>query len=206
MTRVILASGSPRRRELLSALVDSFEVIPSGVDEPLDASPVQNALRLANDKARDVLARHPDAVVIGADTIVFVDGRSYEKPTDPDDALRIWRELRGRRHGVVTGVAVISGQTAVTGAAVSEVTLTKLDDASILHYIASGRPMDKAGAYAIQDEDVPTVSRLDGCYCNVMGLPLWTVRRLLKSAGLETREPTAAIGRCGACPDWESRR
>lgn len=201
MRRVILASGSPRRRELLAALVDSFEVIPSGVEEPLDAAPVENAVRLARDKARDVLSRNPGAVVIGADTIVFLDGRSYEKPVDADDALRIWRELRSRTHGVVTGVAIVSAGAESTGAVVSEVTLNDLPDEAVRAYVASGRPMDKAGAYAIQDEDVPTVTRLDGCYCNVMGLPLWTLRRLLERAGAATRDPSGTFGRCDTCPD-----
>lgn len=203
MTRVILASGSPRRRELLAALVDAFEVVPSGVEEPLDAPPVENAMRLARDKARDVLSRDPGAVVIGADTIVFLDGRSYEKPTDADDALRIWRELRGRTHGVVTGVAIVSAATESTGAIVSDVTLNDLSDEAVRAYVASGRPMDKAGAYAIQDEDVPTVTRLEGCYCNVMGLPLWTLRRLLERSGVATREPSGMFERCRACPDRE---
>lgn len=206
MRRVILASGSPRRRELLAALVDSFEVIPSGVEEPLDAAPVENAVRLARDKARDVLSRNPGAVVIGADTIVFLDGRSYEKPVDADDALRIWRELRNRTHGVVTGVAIVSAGAESTGAVVSEVTLNDLPDEAVRAYVASGRPMDKAGAYAIQDEDVPTVTRLDGCYCNVMGLPLWTLRRLLERADAATRGPSGTFGRCDTCPDRQSAR
>ena len=204
--RVILASGSPRRRELLSALVDSFEVIPSGVDEPLNASPVQNAIHLALDKARDVSSRNTDALVIGADTIVFLDGQSYEKPKDPADALRIWHELRGRTHGVVTGVAVVSPGGEQTAALVSQVTLRDLSDAAIREYIESGRPMDKAGAYAIQDEDVPTVTRLEGCYCNVMGLPLWTLRGLLDAADIRTREPDSTFTRCAACPDRKSGR
>ena len=204
MTRVILASGSPRRRELLAALVDTFEVVPSGVEEPLDAPPVENALRLARDKARDVLSRDRGAVVIGADTIVFLDGRSYEKPAGAADALRIWRELRGRTHGVVTGVAIVSAATESTGAIVSDVTLNDLSDEAVRAYVASGRPMDKAGAYAIQDEDVPTVTRLEGCYCNVMGLPLWTLRRLLERAGVAAREPSGMFERCGTCPDRES--
>jgi septum formation protein len=204
VTRVILASGSPRRRELLAALVDTFEVVPSGVEEPLDAPPVENALRLARDKARDVLSRDRGAVVIGADTIVFLDGRSYEKPAGAADALRIWRELRGRTHGVVTGVAIVSAATESTGAVVSDVTLNDLPDEEVRTYVASGRPMDKAGAYAIQDEDVPTVRRLEGCYCNVMGLPLWTLRRLLERAGVATREPSDMFERCRTCPDRES--
>lgn len=206
MTRVVLASGSPRRRELLAALLDSFEVIPSAVEEALDAAPVENAVRLATDKARDVLARNAGAVVIGADTIVFLEGRSYEKPADAADALRIWRELRGRTHGVVTGVAVVSAAGEQTAAPVSAVTLNNLTYDAVRAYVASGRPMDKAGAYAIQDEDIPTVTGLDGCYCNVMGLPLWTLRRLLGAAGVSTREPSGTLDRCLACPDRPSSR
>ncbi len=199
--RVILASGSPRRRELLSALIEGFEVIPSGVEEPLDAPPIENAVRLAREKALDVLRGRANAVVIGADTIVFVDGHSYEKPADADDALRIWGELRGRTHKVVTGVVVVAGAEERTAAVVSDVTLSDLDNASVLEYVQSGRPMDKAGGYAIQDEDVPTVSRLEGCYCNVMGLPLWTVWHLLGELGVVSDEPSRRFPRCAECPD-----
>ncbi len=201
MKRLILASASPRRRELLAALTDSFEVAPSGVEEPLEGSPVENAVGLALAKARDVFERNPGDIVIGADTIVFRDGRSYGKPQDARNALEMWRELRGRAHGVVTGVAVVSSAGGLTGATISNVTLNDLPDDDIRTYIESGRPMDKAGAYAIQDEDVPAVSRLDGCYCNVMGLPIWSLRRLLTSAGIEASEPSRALERCAMCPD-----
>ena len=201
MTRLILASASPRRRELLAALMDSFEIVPSGVEEPLEGSPVENAVGLALAKARDVFERNPGDIVIGADTIVFRDGRSYGKPQDAWDALEMWRELRGRVHDVVTGVAVVSSAGELTAATISNVTLNDLPDDDIRTYIGSGRPMDKAGAYAIQDEDVPTVSRLDGCYCNVMGLPLWSLRRLLTPAGIEASEPSRALERCAVCPD-----
>jgi len=204
VTRLILASASPRRRELLAALTESFEVAPSGIDEPLAGSAVENAVALAAAKARDVLASKPDAVVIGADTIVFLDGVSYGKPEDEDDVLRMWRELRGRPHGVVTGIAVAASGGVATGAVVSQVTLTNLADDEIRRYAESGRPMDKAGAYAIQDEDLPTVSRLDGCYCNVMGLPLWSLRRLLLDAGIAAREPSGRFARCATCPDRQS--
>lgn len=206
MTRVILASGSPRRQELLAALVAEFEVVVSGVEEPWEDDPVANASNLALDKARDVSRRHPDAVVIGADTIVFDDGRSYGKPDDAADALAMWQALRGRTHSVVTGFALVSSSGEARGAAVSSVQLADLDDEQVRAYVASGRPMDKAGAYAIQDEDVPTVAKLDGCYCSVMGLPLWSVRRALEANSVPCADPTDRFSRCGDCADRASGR
>ncbi len=199
MTRVILASGSPRRRELLAALIDDFEVVVSGVDEPWELDPVANAVNLARAKASDVHKRRPGTIVIGADTIVFDGERSYGKPADAGEALAMWSALRGRTHRVVTGIAVASDESTDATAILAEVELTGLDDEAIHAYVASGRPMDKAGAYAIQDEDVPTVTRLDGCYCSVMGLPLWTLKAALERAGIGCREPQATFERCNAC-------
>jgi len=197
---VILASASPRREELLRALIDDFEVVPSGVDEPWEDDPVANAVNLAVAKARDVHARRPGSVVIGADTIVFDGGRPYGKPADAEDALAMWRALRGRQHRVVTGLAVVSDDGEWTAATLSAVELANLDDEAVRAYVASGRPMDKAGAYAIQDEDVPTVARIEGCYCAVMGLGLWDLHRLLAAAGVATRQPSEAFARCrSAC-------
>lgn len=199
MTRVILASGSPRRRELLAALLDSFEVIPSGVDEPWELDPVANAVNLARDKALDVLGNFPEAVVIGADTIVYDDESSYGKPADAGDAVAMWVALRGRVHHVVTGIAVVSAASNEAAAVIAEVELASLSDDAVREYIASGRPMDKAGGYAIQDEDVPTVARLGGCYCSVMGLPLWTLKAVLEANGVVCRSPEATFARCNAC-------
>jgi septum formation protein len=200
MTRVVLASASPRRRELLGALLDHFEVAPSAVEETFGADPVADAESLALAKARDIATAHPGAVVIGSDTIVFDDERAYGKPEDADDALAMWRALRGRTHRVVTGVAVVAPGYEAAGHTISEVELANLDDAAIRAYVASGRPMDKAGGYAIQDTDAGTVTRLAGCYCSVMGLPLWQLRALLAGAGVSCREPHETRPECAACP------
>lgn len=201
MTRIVLASASPRRRELLAALAGEFEVIPSRIDEPLSGAPAPDAVRLARDKAREVAAASPDAVVIGADTIVHDGHRAYEKPVDAADAVAMWQALRGRPHRVYTGVAVIRGCAERTGVSSAAVTLTDLPDDAIERYVASGRPTDKAGGYAIQDEDVPTVAQLEGCYCCVVGLPLWRLRRDLHDLGIETREPHLTFERCASCPE-----
>lgn len=201
MTRVILASASPRRRELLAALVDEFEVIPADVPEPLTADPHENARQLAAEKAAALSRQFPAAVVIGADTIVHEYGTSYGKPADAADAVRILRELRGRAHQVVTGVAVATGASFHIESSETTVRMAPLTDGQIAGYVASGRPLDKAGAYAIQDADVPTVASWEGCYCNVVGLPLWRLREMLRACGVDASQPDATISRCAACPE-----
>ncbi len=198
---VVLASASPRRRELLRALLDDATVDPAAIDERTTDDPRADARRLAREKASAVSRRHPGAVVLGADTIVHDGERAYGKPGDADTALAMLRVLRGKTHRVVTGIAVVSASGAASDVSTSEVTLSSLADETIAAYVASGRPLDKAGAYAIQDEDVPTVAMLDGCYCSVMGLPLWRLRALLATAGVVTREPHHALPRCAACPE-----
>lgn len=204
--RLILASGSPRRRELLAALVTDFEVIASNVEEPpIAGDPVSGALQLASAKAVAVAVENPGCIVIGADTVVYDgppgQGHDYGKPASPVAAVAMLRALRGRAHHVVTSVVIV-GRDAVTAVtSVSSVTLAALDDARIDAYVASGRPLDKAGAYAIQDEDVPTVARLDGCYCGVMGLPLWKVQRLLLETGIDAADPSRTHLRCASCPE-----
>ncbi|MGE3076858.1 MAG: nucleoside triphosphate pyrophosphatase [Dehalococcoidia bacterium] len=205
MMRVILASASPRRRELLAALITEFDVIPSSVDETLTGDGFVDAERLAFAKAAAIFRQHPDVVVLGSDTVVYDEESSFAKPSDEADAFSMWKRLGGRRHTVATGVAVISpgGEFQLTEAA--EVELAPLSDRQIRDYIDSGRPMDKAGGYAIQDEDVPTVASLDGCYCCVMGLPLWTAKDLLEAAGVDCRSPDRTYERCGACPSRPSQ-
>ena len=199
--RVVLASASPRRLELLRALIANFEVIPGDVEEVLAGEPRADAIRLAVDKATAIAASVPDAVVIGADTVVHDGSEPYGKPETPVEAEHMLKSLRGRTHAVITGVAVVRGGHIQTDASESRVWLTDLSDEAIAAYVASGRPMDKAGAYAIQDEDVPTVARLEGCYCNVVGLPLWRLRALLQSEGIGCGKPTNAYARCRDCPD-----
>ncbi|MXW25654.1 MAG: septum formation protein Maf [Dehalococcoidia bacterium] len=198
---VVLASASPRRHELLRALLDEFVVEAAGIDERTTDDPRADARRLAREKASAVARRHPGAVVIGADTIVHDGERAYGKPGDPETAIAMLRALRGRTHLVATGIAIVSASGAASAVSSSQVTLVDLSDDALAAYVESDRPLDKAGAYAIQDEDVPTVSALDGCYCSVMGLPLWRLRALLATAGVVADEPHHALPRCEGCPE-----
>lgn len=201
MTEIVLASGSPRREELLAAIAPAFQVAVSDIPEPFSGDAERDAVELAAAKALTVARANPGAVVIGADTIVYDELRLYGKPVDADDAMAMLARLQGRGHRVATGVAVAADGLVRTGLSISEVTLSTLAYDAIRGYVASGRPLDKAGAYAIQDEDVPTVAQLDGCYCGVMGLPLWLTRRLLAEAGVPCGQPDAVYARCAFCPE-----
>lgn len=196
-----LASASPRRRELLRALLAAFAVDPAGIDERAHGDPREDARRLAREKAETVARRHPRAIVVGADTIVHDGARSWGKPRDAAVAVAMLRALRGREHLVATGVALVWPGGAAGEASVAAVRLADLPDAAIAAYAASGRPLDKAGAYAIQDEDAGVVAALDGCYCAVMGLPLWRLRAMLARAGASAAEPHRTFARCAACPE-----
>ncbi len=201
MMEVVLASASPRRRELLQALVPVFTSMASEIPEPLTGDAPTDAVALARAKALAVAEGAPAALVIGADTIVYDGLRLYGKPTDGDDAMTMLARLQGRAHKVATGIAVVAGGAVSHAVSVSDVTLNALSYHAIAAYVSSGRPLDKAGAYAIQDEDVPTVSALDGCYCAVMGLPLWRLRDLMVQAGVSCGRPDARYARCTACPE-----
>jgi len=199
--QVVLASASPRRRELLKALTPTFSVVASEIPEPLNGDAPSDAVALARAKALAVAAGVPGAMVIGADTIVYDGLRLYGKPSDADDATAMLARLQGRAHKVVTGIAVVVDGAVSDGVSVADVTLSSLSYRAIAAYVASGRPLDKAGAYAIQDEDVPTVRDLDGCYCAVMGLPLWQLRDLMVLAGLPCSPPDTTYRRCAVCPE-----
>jgi septum formation protein len=201
VTRVVLASASPRRRDLLAALIEEFEVLPSAIPEPTTGNPRVDAVALAAAKASAIAGREADAVVIGADTVVHDGTHDYGKPAGPDDAREMLRALRRREHRVVSAVAVSCGGELRSGWTETAVEMAWLDDAAIEAYVASGRPLDKAGAYAIQDDDVPTVARWEGCYCSVVGLPLWRARALLRACGVDAAEPSATFERCAVCPD-----
>ncbi len=198
---LVLASASPRRLELLGALAVPFEVDPADVDETTDEQdPVRVAESLAVLKARTVAGRRPEAIVIGSDTVVALDGRLLGKPTDPEDARLMLRSLRGRTHQVVTGVAVIAGDACLVAHASTAVTMRDYSDAEIEAFIATGSPFDKAGGYASQDPVfAPTTGITDGCPCGVIGLPLWTLRRLLADAGVSTAPP--GLARCVGCAE-----
>ena len=182
--RVVLASQSPRRRELLALVGITHEVRPADIDETYlpGEQPAAHAERLARRKATTI--REPDAVVIGSDTIVVVDGDVLGKPKDDADAARMLRQLSGRSHVVITAVAVAWRERLES--AIEEVTVTfhDLSDADINAYIATREPMDKAGAYGIQGFGATIVKSVDGDYFAVMGLPLQRLVLLAERMGL----------------------
>ncbi len=179
--RLILASASPRRRDLLQQIGLVFSVLAADIDEtPLaEETPTAYTVRLAVTKARAVSALHPDAMVIGADTTVTVDGRLLGKPRDAVDAQEMLRLLSGRAHQVVTGIAVAGRAGLRYAAEITEVFVAAITDAEIAAYVATGEPMDKAGAYAIQGRAARWIPRIEGDYSNVVGLPLARLSQLL---------------------------
>jgi septum formation protein len=184
--RVILASQSPRRRELLNLIGIAHEVQPADIDESYltGERPREHAERLARGKTAVIVEREPDAVVIGADTIVVVDGDVLGKPNDDLEAVRMLARLAGRSHTVITAVAVAwRGETRSSSEEVG-VTFHPLTRAEIDAYIATREPMDKAGAYGIQGYGATIVSRVDGDYFAVMGLPLQRLTRELAGLGI----------------------
>jgi septum formation protein len=185
---IILASASPRRRELLSLLLREFRIVPSEFDEALvpgHLSPPAHVLYSASMKARDIAAQFPRSLVIGADTVVVIDEAILGKPSDTADAARMLRLLSGRTHEVFTGVAVLREGIERAGVECTEVTFKPLTDEIISRYIASGEPMDKAGAYAIQGKGAVLIKCVSGCYPNVVGLPLYKLSLLLSEFGIE---------------------
>jgi septum formation protein len=186
---LVLASASPRRRELLRGLCADFVVAPSRADETLPAGPATTAaVLLALRKARAVAAGRREGIVLGADTLVVIDGEGLGKPASAEDARHMLRRLRGREHDVVTGVAVVD---AATGREASEVVVSRVrmadySESAIDAYVAGGEPLDKAGAYAIQGEGGALVAALEGSWSNVVGLPVEATRRLLAAFGVVT--------------------
>lgn len=183
---VILASQSPRRRELLTLVGIRHLVRPADIDESLlpGEAPVPHAERLAREKAHRLAERHPDAVVIAADTIVVLEGAILGKPTDAVDACATLARLSGRTHTVFTAIAVARGGRTESAVEAVEVTFRTLDSAEIAAYVATGEPMDKAGAYGIQGFGATIVERIEGDYFSVMGLGLCRLVELLDRLGL----------------------
>jgi len=201
MPRLILASASPRRAQILREAGFSFVVSPSSVDESIrpGESATEHVRRLAREKALAV-AQHTrrSAVIIGADTVVLVDGRILGKPRSAADARRMLRGLSGRRHRVLTGLTVLrlevkgrgrSGRRQMLLRSETETTavwFARLTPGEIADYVASGEPADKAGAYAIQGRAGRFITRIEGCYFNVVGLPLARLYGMLRAMGIRT--------------------
>jgi septum formation protein len=188
---LVLASASPRRQELLRNAGIPFEVQPADISEDplLGEGAEECAERLAREKALSVAGQLPQDCVLGADTVVVVDGQILGKPCDAADAARMLRLLSGREHQVITGVCLVAGGRWSVASETTSVTMSEISEKEITDYISSGEPMDKAGAYAIQGIASRWIPRIDGDYCNVVGLPVALVWRMLRQAGIIRADP-----------------
>lgn len=188
MRAVVLASGSPRRRELLEQMgVAEFEVLPAKGEEtaPEGLTPDKLVEQLALQKAKEVFALRKDCTVIGADTVVVLDGHVLGKPRDGEDAVAMLTALSGRSHEVYTGMAVLSGAQVLTHAECTRVEFRPLSEAEIRAYVATGEPLDKAGAYGIQGKACVFIRGIAGDYYNVVGLPVCALHTLLAQVNQE---------------------
>ena len=203
---LVLASGSPRRRELLARLGVPFTVVVSNEPEPLleGLAPREQTVQLALRKAWAVAAKSADGWVLGADTIVVLDGEILGKPADPADAEAVLQRLRGRDHEVYTGLAVVNAATGaeLTASVPATVTMRDYDNAEIVAYVATGEPLDKAGAYGIQGLGGALIAGYTGCFNTIVGLPLCGVAELLQAAGFSVTARRACLRPDGAvCPE-----
>ncbi len=200
MIRLILASASPRRRELLRLLGFSFSVVEPSLKESMaeGGSPEETVRQLSLEKALEVAKREGEGMVISADTLVVLGNRVLGKPADPEEAVEMLCLLRGRRHKVYSAVTLLDASWGEAEAAVTETTvrMRRYSDEAIYRYVARGEPFDKAGGYAIQDREFRPASRVEGCYANVMGLPLCDLSLLLARRGVLS--PFGPVGVCQA--------
>ena len=185
MKPIVLASGSPRRKQLLEMLRIPFRIIPPDVDEHVLAGEQADAYvtRLSRVKAQAVVARAPGEVILAADTTVALRGRIFEKPTSPQHAVEMLEQLQGQTHKVLTAVAVAENGRLEQALDVTRVTFRRADRATLEEYVATGEPLDKAGAYAIQGLGAPLIERVEGDFFGVMGLPLRLALDLLAKFG-----------------------
>lgn len=183
---IILASASPRRAELLKKLCDNFIVDASDAEEiQLARSAKHLAIKNATFKAETVAKKYfIEDVVIGADTIVTLDGRIFGKPKDKSDAKKMLHELAGKKHRVITGIAIYTEGQCFTAAESTEVFFGEMTDEEISEYVATGEPLDKSGSYALQGGAAKFIEKINGDWSNVVGLPLYRLRILAESAGI----------------------
>ncbi len=206
--RIVLASASPRRRDIFAALGIPHEIASADIDEEAIPwkTPRELALKTAYAKAVEVEPRYPTGtLVVTADTVVVMEGRVYTKPKDAADAVRILSELSGRTHSVITGVAVQeTGKSALIDAVETRVLMSTLSPQEIEEYVATGEPLDKAGAYAVQGSTRRVVDRIDGDYFNVVGLPVAKVLEMMSLTVDMTlyQKRLPDLARCSLVPDW----
>ncbi len=196
LKKVVLASASPRRKELLKLILDDFTIHPSDFDESLislDIEPQIHVQYSSEQKAMDVARHYPDCIIIGADTVVCIDNEILGKPECKNDAFNMLQKLSGRKHQVYTGLTVICNDSRITTHVCTDVTFRKLTDDLIESYVETGEPMDKAGAYAIQEKGAILVESICGCFYNVVGLPLNQLSLLLEKFGISPLKENAHV-------------
>ncbi|HET7712824.1 MAG TPA: Maf family protein [Thermoanaerobaculia bacterium] len=203
--KLILASASPRRRELLASIRLDFDVIPSHVPERREEgeAPEEYVARLSREKAAAVAADYPDRWVLAADTTVLLGDELLEKPVDEADAVRMLATIAGRTHIVYTGVTLQHSARGYhdTRVAESEVRIIPMSDGDIRWYVSTGEPLDKAGAYAVQGIGAMFIESIHGSYTNVVGLPLATLLAMLRKAGID---PIACERETSSTPQSEN--
>jgi len=184
---LILASASPRRRDLLRERGVSFEVVPAHSEETVESTPEATVIGNARRKAATIAMQRPDALVLGVDTEVWFAGRVFGKPVDMDDALRMLRELNGRVHEVYSGVCLAwnGGSNEYTFVEITHVHFHQRTDDELRRYLARIGPLDKAGAYAAQDDHGEIIARVEGSYSNVIGLPMEALEKAVREIGCE---------------------
>lgn len=184
--RLVLASASPARLGLLRAAGLDPQVQVSGIDEStVSGTPAEQVLELARLKAAAVAADHPDALVVGCDSMLELDGVALGKPADPAEAIARWAQMRGRSGRLLTGHSVVDGGRTVSEVASTVVRFGTPTDAEVAAYVASGEPLQVAGAFTLDGRSAPFVDGIDGCHTNVVGLSLPLLRRLLQQLGVE---------------------
>lgn len=184
---LVLASQSPRRKELLTLLGHPFRVQVASVDETMENLPIEQAVARLSHRKAAAIGADANQIVIGADTVVVLDRQVLGKPRDEEDAVGMLRSLSGKTHQVMTGVCVLKGERVLTHTEVTEVTFRPLTDREIESYVATKEPMDKAGAYGIQGGAAPFVEGIRGDYYNVVGLPVCRLGLMLEKIMEETR-------------------
>jgi len=205
--RLILASSSPRRKEIFALLGLPFDVVPPGLEEIFlpGRPPADEGIYWASEKARAVHRDAPDAIVIGSDTVIDLDGRTIGKPVDQDDAVRILSLLAGRTHTVVTAVAAIfPGVHERTAIEKTKVRIRPVPKEDLIRYAATGEPLDKAGAYSLQGGGRFLIDAIEGDYLAAVGLPLRAMARILLEAGIRPAADVERIYRNRTIMNWKS--
>ena len=180
---IILASGSPRRHELLKKLCSNFKIqISDASEEKNDVSPQHLAIHNAKIKAQDIFNKNPGAIVIGADTIVVLNGKIFGKPKNPADAEKMLAQLANNRHEVISGIAICSNNGIFTDYDVTEVFFGSMTPQEIKNYVATGEPLDKSGSYALQGGATKFIEKIHGDWSNVVGLPVYRLKKLFETA------------------------